>query len=415
MTLFGVLWIGIIVFCCSRKNIEMLIFITLFSMVLQSTNVISFSGISVGPQLITNLALLFMVILKVIAKGRIRIYGNSSSILPCFLLLVSVCFSSLMNGNFSDAILRIVQLGVYIAVFISLNCMEDYISEDFVFKSMKVITVFVLFMGALQILMTSGIVPRFSLVKILFYNENADYVYFNRNNYTRLMSTFLEPSYCGCFLVASFFYFSSIWSGNKKCPIILISLLIEILLTRSSTAYVAIGLVSIVFILFSNNKKFKKTLVLLGVVSVTIMVIFGYGVLDTVLFSKLSSGSALTRSYWNSAALEAFDSSPLFGTGYKTARASSLILSILGELGLIGLIIYLLFICNICSTLITQRKKITFKDGAVQIAILAVVIAQFVACPDLDLCVFWMMLDLEAIQKNRNRTRIKEGRIEKIA
>lgn len=398
MTLFGLLWLCLIGLCCVQRKIRYLAALTLFSMVFQCSNVIAVGALNVGPQVITNLAFLGMLFLKALKKGKIRfrtVLGTwERTALSAAALLGAVLLSSFLNGNLRSVLLRILQLGIYGSSFLMMARLRPFIPEAFLRCTIRQITVFVLGMGAVQLLITSGVLPRFALVKVLFYNENAGYVYFNRLHYTRLMSTFLEPSYCGCFLVGAFFYFASVWRGTKREVWLLAALAAELLLTRSSSAYGAFALTGIIFLLRGRNRRMQKLLLLAGGFGLLCMLLFGYGVLDQVVFSKLVSGSAATRHRWNAAAWSAFCCSPLYGTGYKSARASSLLLSILGELGLLGLASWLALNGALLRPLLEKGRRRSRQFWGLRFALLAVIFAQWIACPDLDLCVYWMWMDL---------------------
>ncbi len=397
MTLFGILWLGLIGACFYREKIQSLIVLTLLSMVFQCSNVISVGKLNVGPQVITNLAFLFMLLLRALKQETIWFRRWGRAAYSASALLAAVVLSSFLNGNLGGVLLRVMQLAVYEASFLMMARMRPYVTDAFLERVIRRITIFVLVMGVVQLLITSGVLPRFGVVKVLFYNENASYVYFNQPHYTRLMSTFLEPSYCGCFLVGAFFYFASAWKGTKRELWLLAALAAELLLTRSSSAYGAFAVTGVVFLLRGRKPNMQKLLLLAGGFCLVCMLLYGRGVLDEVVFSKLASGSGVTRRHWNRAAWQAFCRSPLYGTGYKSARASSLLFSVLGELGLLGLASWLALNIGLLRPLWRKRRRYTRHFLGVRFALLAILLAQLFACPDLDLCVYWMWMDLAGL------------------
>ena len=85
MTIFGIIWILIILYCFFQKDIKYMVFITLFSMVLQCANVFAFENFSVGPQVVTNL---IFVIRYFIHKKKIIINKKSSFEKWAFILYI---------------------------------------------------------------------------------------------------------------------------------------------------------------------------------------------------------------------------------------------------------------------------------------------------------------------------------------
>lgn len=403
MTIFGVLWILLIVFCLCKQDIKYMLSLTLFSMVLQCSNVIQMGSLSVGPQVITNIAFIIMMLLITLKHHTIKIRRLRLVSLSLFLLVFIVIISSYMNGILSSSGMKILQIIIYAISFCIIQRLSEKVDKEYQYNMIRKITVFILVMGVIQILITANIIPRISLIKVLFYNEDAYNVYFNHNNYYRLMSTFMEPSYCGCFLVGSFFYFLSTWRGSKRDSWLLIWLAFEILLTQSSTAYGALAIVGLLFLLQSDNKKVKKVVIPLCILVLVFMLTIGYEILDAVILSKASSGSANTRYYWNQAAIEAFNSSKILGTGFKSTRASSIIYSLLGELGILGFGAYLLLNISICISVI-NIKRYTPQYIAACYALLAVVVGQIIACPDLEFCVYWLFLDFVGLCSLKKET-----------
>ncbi|MDE5566020.1 MAG: hypothetical protein K2I77_03430, partial [Anaeroplasmataceae bacterium] len=53
ITLFGFIWLAICIVLFFNRDIKKFVFLMLFSLVLQSTNVIAYNGISIGPAIIT--------------------------------------------------------------------------------------------------------------------------------------------------------------------------------------------------------------------------------------------------------------------------------------------------------------------------------------------------------------------------
>src|SRR5262249_29160891 len=66
--------------------------------------------------------------------------------------------------------------------------------------------------------------------------------------------------------------------------------------------------------------------------------------LDTIVFSKMSSGSGIERSTWNSQALQNFLDTFGFGVGNGSVRASSFPVAVVASLGFPGALTYGVFL-----------------------------------------------------------------------
>lgn len=389
MTAFGLIWLYLIFFCYTRKNIKYMVYLTLYSMVIQSSNVISIGNLSVGPQIITNIAFIFLYFIN---NCSMKIKKNTMYSNILILMFGCVIISSILNNSLIINLLKIMQLLTYMISFSIMVKLYNKIDKEDIHNCFRNITIFVLVMGIIQFITTSGILPRIPVISYLFYNEHTENVYYWHQNYNRLCSTFMEASYCGSFLVGAFYYFISIWKNNNKYPIIIVLLIIEIILTKSSSTYLSMIICGFALSIVSRNKKSKRFFISVSLISIIVLFVFYYDILNAVIFSKASSGSAITRNYWNMNALKGFKQSKLIGVGYKNLRASSIIYSLLGELGILGIFLYIIFNLLICLPLLKKNiYKESYKSG-IRFAVLGVIITQIVACPDLDFCVYWMFI-----------------------
>lgn len=396
MTIFGVLWILLVLFVFIFGKINHVIFLTFLSMIIQSSNVIS-GNINIGPQVITNLLFIIWYFIK---YNKIVISKKLSPINKgLFMFILIVILSSCINNVLQFNILKIFQLIIYIFVCIIMSKLHDNINREHIHKLIVRITVIVLIFGIIQFLMTSNIIPKITIIKILFYNDNADNVYFNHNNYYRLTSIFMEPSYCVSFLVPIFYYFLSLWKIEKNHVILIITILVEIILTKSTSGYIAFVVVGIIFLLYSDNKNVKKIVIPIACLTLIVLFEFQYDLLDSVIFSKNESGSFLVRNQWNERALEAYRSHPIIGNGYNRYRASSVIISLLSNLGILGCLTYVMINLLVCYPIFIKRKNNAYNSG-VRFAVLSVFIVQIIAIPDIDLCTYWLIMYFFALTFN---------------
>ena len=389
MTIFGIIWCLLIIYCLSKNNIKYITFLTLFSMIFQSTNIIDNKFISMGPQVITNITFIIYCIFKYHSILFKKPQKKDLIIIIGYALFLVIIISSILSSSLTLKLFRIIQLLIYLTTFSIITKISDKYDKKFIHDSILIITIFVLIMGLIQILITTSLISRSQVISELFYNDIASNVYYWHFGYDRICSVFMEASYCGAFLCGALFYFLNYYKQlNLKSIILILLILIEIILTKSTSAYISCFLCTILFIIFSKDKKLKILLILFSLITFLILFIFFKDVLNTVIFNKLTSGSAITRYNWNLYSINAFKSSPLIGIGYKNIRGSSIICSLLGQIGIIGLLLYLAF--NIL--IIIKNKKNKFA-----LSILSIFIIQIIACPDLDFCVYWLFLFLLGI------------------
>lgn len=406
MTIFGMIWILLILICMIRPKMDGFVFLTLASSVFQCSNVFVFGDIGVGPQIITSAAFVGWITVTR-ADFRLRIRKPVAGVqVGVWAIFAVVMLSSILNRTGGRSVLRILQLFIYILCFLCMYRAGESIHEDFTYKAMKCLTIFLLVVGGVQFLITSGIIPRLQIMSTLFYNDNlSDVVYYTRNNYFRILSTYMEPSYYAGFIVGAFYYFLMFREKRKENILLLGVILLEIVLTFSSTAYGAFLVIGVVFLAWSREGRLKLFILAAGLVGCAVMYLFFYDVLDSVIFSKMQSGSGVARFYANEAAKRTFAQAPLYGVGYKTARASSLIYTIMAELGVIGLVAYIWTNLQITKPLWLKKHRKMYNNEycAICMAILTVVVEQAVAVPDLDICTYWMWMNLLALVYVGNR------------
>lgn len=393
MTLFGFIWLCIVIWDFVKKTVSNTIFLTILFMTFQSTNVLYVNGTGIGPGVMTSIACILKIF--VVQKFKIRRLNQPVGVFITSIFMLLIIYSSLvLNDIFGDSTLLFLQIAVYIICFISIQFIRKVSSKDLLYQSIRKIIIFHVIFGAIQILTTTNVLPLRSVLSILFYNDPSTDVVFHRTYYTRVMSTFMEPSYYAGFLVGAFFFLIIQKEKIYQNKLLICAITIEILLTQSSTAYGAFLIVGIILILFSNSFTLKQKffICILGIVGILILYFGFYSLLDAVIFSKDQTGSYSTRLRFNNTALRAFYSSPIIGIGYKNCRGSSIVYSLLGEMGIVGLGVYFLFNIVVYLTAIIGVKYSDNILTASKFGVLATMVCQIIACPDLDLCTYWIWL-----------------------
>jgi len=191
-------------------------------------------------------------------------------------------------------------------------------------------------------------------------HSNTQYVIFEAyemGGFTRVNSTFPEASTAaGCFTAALGVV---IWrmlfvEFNGKLLVSLISLLVGLIITRSSSGYIGFTFIVIATAFLFMRKTivthrvqlFRTSFAILALL-VCVSVFFLPGVrsefsalVDMVLLTKTQSASYVERTAWNQAAIAAGSQTWWIGTGWGSLRASSLLANILGTVGIPGLLLF---------------------------------------------------------------------------
>ena len=393
MTIAGLIWIAIIIVVILKNDIKDMLLLLLVCMTLQACNVIIINGQGIGPGVLT--ALIFVIYALFHAHFRICLEKRKWPIfVSLFLVMIIPFITSMLNEKLFSTWLVILQLWVYGSCFLVIQCGVAKISRIDLYNIVRKLIVFHCWMAVLQVLTTMEILPLRPIFNILIFNDKGQNVVFHWNSYNRMLSTFMEPSYYAVFLVAAFFFLLCLKEKWKDNYFLLSVVFIEILLTRSSTAYGAFLITAIIFVCFSKNLSLKQKIVFIGIGLVGLCVVYVgfYSLIDAVIFSKRDTASYRQRVRFNSSALNGLKASPIYGIGYKQCRGSSIIPSLLGQTGIMGLFSYVAFNVSIMKTRVYKETSNAILLLATKFAVLGAIVAQIIACPDLDLCSYWCWL-----------------------
>ena len=365
--------------------------LTVLGMVFQSNNVITFIGDGVGSQIITSALFILRVLVEF--KACIRVSAKTAVLfVPMIFFFFAAFYSTWINGALETKFLSLMQILIYILCFYTMYIASQKLDRTYVYRLLKGLAIFCVSVGFLQLLITSNVIPRFNVVSELFFNEETKTVYYHRDEYFRVTSTFMEPSYYAGLLVGLMYYFITFEEKLKSNLWLIILMGIQIILTFSTTAYAVTVIVGVLYLTFVKGGKRKILILLAGVTAFLILYFLFYDLLNQVVFSKNESGSGITRFYWNQAALKEFAGSPVNGIGYKMVRGSSIFYSLLGEVGVVGLSMYFLMILGVLILMIQNIAASQYDIGVfgALFGVSSVFAAQLIACPDFDLCTFWL-------------------------
>ena len=407
ITIFGYGWILTLICVFIQKNAKYMITMTLFSMVFQASSVFLINGQGVGPQIPTCFAMIVWAVVhsafwkefKLSFSRRNKVFYVEIFLLAAFCIVILVSKKKNVLGIvYSDTwYLLLLQLVIYMVCFVSMWSSGSRITTDDITGIFEKISIFVMVIGLLQFLVTTNILSRNVFWETFLYTPDTQSAYYWYSYYPRLFSTFMEPSYCGVFLVAAFYYNITINRNKGYIRVVCIVLVLEILLSFSSTAYGAFAIGGVIYLIFSSNKKALKYLIPIGIAAVSLLTAMGTLItwLNMVIFSKGETGSAVTRHNWNEWAYEMFLDSPVWGAGYRCVRASSLYYSVPAQLGMAGSVVLILFLGILLWKLYTFREN--KECSAIMVSLCAVIVALIIAVPDIDNLTLWQMLYFAAL------------------
>lgn len=423
ITLFGVIWLLFVGYSFIHGKPYRMVRAVMLSMVLQQPAVVIVGGGGIGPPVITSAAfILWFLYFRLLKKDmRVILYKSGwvkkVSTLSCIFLIAAIIGSYMKNGvePMNDLFgLYFLLLCTYITCFLLMWGLRYELTSGQVREIFTGIVKAVSMIGFVQFINTCGIINISFILRLLLYN-NTDYgLRIGEAAYSwslpRLFSTFQEPSYCAAFLVGTFYYLIAYGMNSKTDIRLAVVVLVEIILTFSSTAYGAFAVCGVIYLIISGNKKALKILIPLAVFILVVIILSGQldDIWNTVIMNKLDitkSGSAWTRNLWNKLALESFYSSPILGVGYRNCRASYVVFSVLGQLGGVGCIVWMgmWLPCFIKGFFSKKEAEII----SMTLFFAGVICAMLIAIPDIDFCVFWLAMYLMALVGQHKRDRMQ--------
>lgn len=388
ITLFGFLWGGVILWAFFQSDFKKMLFVTCLSMIIQCNNVLVLNGTGIGPQAFTVLVACIRLLL---VTSTTTIAEKPKYLCVFLILLLGVLMMSMVvNSAFKKKqLIPLVIIIVYTLFFVLLYEKKIAIDGKWLEKLEDTIVLIILIVGLLQVLTKMWSLPLSFILRPLVYNDvtNSD-VIFNYKSTSRFYATFMEPSYCGAFLVGLFALISLRPKAEKKNILLSIFIAVAIILTESSTAYGGLAIMIVILLFVRAKKKVYKIILPILLVAGIVFIGFNSDILNEVIFDKADSGSYKVRQQWNKTAISAFENNLLFGRGFRTLRASSLWYSMLGETGLTGAIAYILVVLYYATYIFNGKKYVNATSRA--LLVLGIVIGQLIACPDLTLSPFWL-------------------------
>jgi hypothetical protein len=281
---------------------------------------------------------------------------------------------------------HIIQISYVVLNFMTVYCIyknRTSLPVDFVKKNFTISIVLVLLIGFWEfIAKTMGRIPF--PYTFIFNNKGYSQAYMqNANGLMRLNSTFIEPSFCGAFLSASFWALMSIDTLKHKLLCILTG--VTLILNLSGTGIMAFIAGFFIFLRIKKNK-YAFPLLIFGLLLMFIVNTLEYFEnIKDMLFNKIDSQSGNTRTVAAYFTWDLFLQTNGTGVGLGSHRGSSFILNILACLGLIGTILF-----GRCYLYLLKHSLILNQNMWLLFFAIVLMIAQCIAIPDLSFSIMWM-------------------------
>lgn len=178
----------------------------------------------------------------------------------------------------------------------------------------------------------------------------------------RMIGGFPEASAFGYYTVGLFGFWLQYWLSTRQSRLafwMMIALLIALLRSTSSSAYLALGAfmaLAALLNLSTNDRISRRSACMLGVLAVALPILAAgltvayqtdpaiSAYFDRLLFEKLDSDSGVERMSWNAQALTNFLETNMLGAGLGSVRASNWLIATLSNVGLIGATLFAAFL-----------------------------------------------------------------------
>ena len=215
----------------------------------------------------------------------------------------------------------------------------------------------------------------------------------------RIAGAYSEASSFGgstlCLLAFTFTYWRI--TQNRFVLFLSMSLLVLLVLSTSSTAYVGGALLSLLLLISISqsalhNRLSKQDLVLVLLVAAGLLAVMAiylvneksldpyWRLFDTMVLNKATTASGQERAYWNHQSLQSFYDTAGLGIGLGSSRASSWIVAVISQLGIIGsLMMAVLTAVLLRGSALQRREDLDPKIRAIALSIRACALAGMLA------------------------------------
>ena len=275
---------------------------------------------------------------------------------------------------------------LFVLDFICMARVKANVDIEYLKKIISCIMYFVLIVAAVQYIVLNLDLSTDLLERVIYSDISKQLAIRSEGYKNRIFSTFSEPSYCGLFFSAMFWFVLMMNNGRPKLVSVL--LLAAVVLSLSSTAYGTFCVGGLIYLILIKDYRKVLLLIVLGIIAYIILNKLGYiEIIYNYILNKGESISGIERSAWNSTALDIFKRTHFWGIGMSSIRASSLALGLLAQVGIIGTLLFANGMYSIIKGGLS--RKVAIEQRAASLLLMVVLAGQVIACPDLTFTVHW--------------------------
>jgi hypothetical protein len=398
--------------------IKYLIAVLICSSVFSGIGVVNFQEKGIPPYVIS---MIFFIVKYVFSQSNIFKIKFDPFIYHLIVLAFYIVTITLMLPLFWNG-LKIIQDNVEIdsvhftvgnliqAAYLIVNSLGIYciyrirhkITAEFIIRIFRLTVIIVLFVGFWEFFAKTTSLVFFP--STFFYNNTGYALLYSQTTMeglSRLNSTFIEPSYCGAFLSASFWAILAL--GGRNNVLLAIFTAIALILNLSGT-----GMMSFVsgLVIYGYIKGIKKLFWLAPVALIIIYTVYSLDYSNNIiemLTTKKDTISGYERMNAFNTSVSMFFKTYGTGIGLGTFRSLDFISGTLASIGIAGLIIFLKFYSYLIRYTLHTQNQWLFCFAIVLLT------AQCIAIPDFSFSIMWMCLYMATILlPDKKRTARKE-------
>lgn len=215
---------------------------------------------------------------------------------------------------------------------------------------------------------------------LIYNNIEGNMAYWDNDR--RLFATFFEPSYCGMFLSASFWYYVE----KKRVVFSTVLFLLVVFFNKSTTGYVVLFVGFLIWIIVHGNAREYLPYLIMGFVMILVIALSPIG--ETIRFNIVDKitvrASGQLRKSWDVECIRVLTETHFWGAGYGISRGNSGVATILANLGIEGLLLWLIALWKLI------YKPMPWQDEGERVFLIVALVGIFASCPDLSMTIFWM-------------------------
>ena len=408
----GIIWFILVLYSFSRK-IDYTIMLTVVSIIFQVSLFVAIGNVRISIFEMSAFLLIFRYF--ILAKGKLVFSKTLKNFLIVALLffIISIIDGMLFEGyeiklyaeymglyrigteklsiDYS-LIIALFRFTLYGIVYEVISCHVKRnnvcVNDRNMLNTLRLAIYIVCIVGLIQILTSNGYLNLNSFMTVI-HDERMGAASAYYANYTRLFSTFAEPSYCAPWLNAALWAMVYCRENINKLEkrILIVILSIEFILSASATGYLAMIVMFLYYVYTNRSKKSFLVVVFLVFSAIIWMTITPMGK-EILLYinDKATSTSGLSRFAYIQDCYCVFAETHFMGLGYMQIKCMTLLSGLFAQVGLIGTIVF----CRMIVYLIRNNKRNTNAQRVSYVFFITMLIGSEISCSGLAyLATFW--------------------------